>query len=55
MYPPDKMEEVIKKISSFPDVVIYLFGGTNEAGILDKWEKNFGNAVSVAVLMESFP
>ncbi|MCW1734086.1 glycosyltransferase family 9 protein [Anaerorudis cellulosivorans] len=48
MYPPEKMEEVIKKISSFPDVVIYLFGSQREAEIMKKWQETYPHVVSVA-------
>ena len=48
MYPLEKMEEIIKKLSACSDVIIYLFGGQNEAEILEKWQTTYNNVVSIA-------
>jgi len=48
MYPLEKMEEVIKTLSTHSDVIIYLFGSQNEAEILEKWQTTYNNVVSIA-------
>ncbi len=48
MYPLEKMEEAIKTLSTYSDVIIYLFGGQNEAEILEKWQTTYNNVISVA-------
>ncbi|MDR3162338.1 MAG: glycosyltransferase family 9 protein [Helicobacteraceae bacterium] len=46
-YPPDLTKKVIEVLSSRSDIKIYLFGGTNEQGILQKWESIHPNTQSV--------
>ncbi|MDD2961513.1 MAG: glycosyltransferase family 9 protein [Muribaculaceae bacterium] len=49
IYPLDKMEKVIEKISGKPGYKQFLFGsGNKEKEILAKWEEKYPNALSMA-------
>lgn len=48
-YPQENMEAVIKKLSSFPNISILLFGaGKREQEILEKWQNKYTNVISLA-------
>ena len=46
-YPVEKMEKVVALLSRNPAVTIYLFGGKEDADILNGWEKCYPNIISV--------
>lgn len=49
MYPEDLMKKVLRKLSRKEQVEIFLFGGgAREKDILDKWEDEYGNVISIA-------
>jgi ADP-heptose:LPS heptosyltransferase len=48
MYPLEKMKQVLALLNRFEKVRILLFGGSAEAGLLLRWEKDFPNVYSVA-------
>lgn len=46
VYPPDKMEKVIEKLSERGDLTIFLFGaGKEESSYISKWSKKYKNVV----------
>lgn len=49
IYPPDLMEEVLKKLGENQQLELFLFGGgAKEKEILELWEKQVDNVISVA-------
>lgn len=46
-YPPEKMEKVIALLSQKNEVTIYLFGGKEDADVLNGWAKCYPNIISV--------
>lgn len=47
IYPLDKMEVVVKKLSSEPDTTVFLFGaGKEENKVLAKWAKEYPNVIN---------
>lgn len=48
IYPAELMENVIEQLSRQHKVRIFLFGTPTEANVLDKWEKQFPNVISLA-------
>ena len=49
IYPPEKMEAVIKELTSDNNNLILLFGGKgDEAAKLNEWENSFPNVINVA-------
>lgn len=48
IYPANQMEKVVERLSRENTVRIFLFGTTEEAPLLDKWENQFPNVISLA-------
>ncbi|MDR0744230.1 MAG: glycosyltransferase family 9 protein [Tannerella sp.] len=49
IYPPEKMEKVVKALSEQTDMKIFLFGGPNEEkNVIDSWKEKYQNTVSMA-------
>ena len=56
IYPPAMMEQVVKEISSLPDVCLFLFGGgETECEILQTWSERYPSTVSLAGKRYGFP
>ena len=56
IYPPAMMEQVVKEISSLPDVGLFLFGGgETECEILQTWSERYPSTVSLAGKRYGFP
>lgn len=47
-YPPEQMEAVVKQLSCKNAVQIYLFGGKEDAPILEGWQHRYDRVISVA-------
>lgn len=47
-YPLEKMESVIRELSSNPEIRIFLFGGKEEKQQFETWAEQFKNVISVA-------
>ena len=47
-YPPGKMKEVVKMLLQHTNNRIFLFGGANDKGVLNQWEKEFKGVQSLA-------
>ena len=50
-YPPEKMQEVIKLLLAGKNVKVFLFGGKNEAQLLQQWSEEFDGVESLAAKM----
>lgn len=49
IYPKDKMEEVIRILSKYPDITLFLLGGKgNEEAVLDQWASQYANTRNLA-------
>jgi ADP-heptose:LPS heptosyltransferase len=49
IYPPEKMEEVVKALSEQPNLKIFLFGGLNEEkDVIEGWKERYENTESMA-------
>lgn len=56
IYPPEKMEEVVKILSVRPDTRLFLFGGGDEEkAILRSWAEKYPNTFSMAEKRHGFP
>ena len=47
-YPPEKMEEVVRRLSELPDLQIILWGSKWESEYLESWVVKYRNVTSVA-------
>jgi len=50
-YPPEKMKEVIRFLLQHKELIIFLFGGKNDALVLQQWENEFERVESLASKM----
>ncbi len=48
IYPPEKMEAVIRSLNSRPHTQIFLFGGKEDTTILEEWASRYPSAICVA-------
>ncbi len=48
MYPLEKMEQVVSRLSSYSSVQVVLLGSKEEAVVLDEWANRYGGVLSAA-------
>ncbi|MDR0833966.1 MAG: glycosyltransferase family 9 protein [Candidatus Symbiothrix sp.] len=54
IYPLDQMEQVVSQLTNHPNIKLFLFGGKEDASLLDAWTKKYAHVESVAGRL-SFP